>query len=153
MMLLAAPQADAEVLAVPLGEMTGKLLHTGERSDLAAFHKLAGNGLIIGLSGLLGDLLAMGQRCGVEQADVLQLLEQLQVGSAIRSFGKRVAAAGERPASFELAMARKDVGLMVDAAGDGPLAVLPGVATAMDRAIAEGHERQDFAVYARRDRG
>ena len=152
MMLLSAPQADAEILSAPLEEMTGKLLYTGERPDLAAFQKLAGNGLIIGLSGLLGDLLAMGQHCGVAQADLLQLLDQLQVGAAIRSFGKRVAAAGERPATFELVMARKDVGLMVEAAGEGPLAVLPGVASAMDRAIAEGREQQDFAVYARRDR-
>ena len=152
MMLLSAPQADAEILSAPLEEMTGKLLYAGERPDLAAFQKLAGNGLIIGLSGLLGDLLAMGQHCGVAQADLLQLLDQLQVGAAIRSFGKRVAAAGERPATFELVMARKDVGLMVEAAGEGPLAVLPGVASAMDRAIAEGREQQDFAVYARRDR-
>ena len=46
-------------------------------------------------------------------------------------------------------MARKDVRLMMESAGgaDG-LVVLPAVAGAMDRALAEGHAARDFSIYA-----
>ena len=152
LMLLAAPQGEADELARPLGAMTGKLWHTGERPDRAAFHKLAGNGLIIGMNAVLGDLLAMGRRSGLSNDDVLGLFDMFKPGAAIGSFGRSVATAGERPASFELAMARKDVSLMLEAAGDGPLSVLPAVAAAMDRALAEGRKHQDFTVFARLDR-
>jgi 3-hydroxyisobutyrate dehydrogenase-like beta-hydroxyacid dehydrogenase len=49
-------------------------------------------------------------------------------------------------ASFELTMARKDIGLMLEAAGPEPLAALPGIAERMDEAIAAGHGRDDLAA-------
>ena len=52
-------------------------------------------------------------------------------------------------ASFELAMARKDVRLMIETAGDTPLAVLPGVAERMDALIADGRGGDDRAVMGR----
>jgi hypothetical protein len=45
-------------------------------------------------------------------------------------------------------MARKDVGLMTQAARM-PLAVLPGIAARMDTLIAEGEGERDLAVLAR----
>ena len=48
-------------------------------------------------------------------------------------------AQGSFAPSFELAMARKDLGLMLATAGARPLAVLPGVAARMDQLIAAGH--------------
>jgi hypothetical protein len=35
---------------------------------------------------------------------------------------------------------------MIEAAGDQPLAVLPGIATRMDDAIAKGHGKDDLAA-------
>ncbi len=55
---------------------------------------------------------------------------------------------GDFTASFELAMARKDVKLMIEAAGDRPLAALPSLAARMDALIAAGHGAEDFAVLA-----
>ena len=52
-------------------------------------------------------------------------------------------------ASFELAMARKDVRLMIETAGELPLAVLNGMAERMDRLLAEGHGAEDAGVMAR----
>ena len=40
-------------------------------------------------------------------------------------------AAGDFTPSFELAMARKDVRLMIETAGDKPLAALPAIAARM----------------------
>ncbi len=57
-------------------------------------------------------------------------------------------ARGNFAASFELAMARKDVGLMVETAGDRPIAALPAVAARMDQLISAGHGSKDVSVMA-----
>jgi len=51
-------------------------------------------------------------------------------------------------ATFELAMARKDVQLMLEAAQDLPMAVLPAIARRMDEAISKGHGRDDLGAIA-----
>jgi len=51
--------------------------------------------------------------------------------------------------SFELAMARKDVRLMLEAVGSRPMAALPAVAARMDQLIAAGLGESDFSVLAR----
>jgi 3-hydroxyisobutyrate dehydrogenase len=49
-------------------------------------------------------------------------------------------------------MARKDVRLMLETAGGpGRLVVLPAVAAAMDQALAKGHGKDDYAIFARAD--
>ena len=55
-------------------------------------------------------------------------------------------AKGNFAVSFELAMARKDVRLMMETAGNRPLAALPAVAARMDRRIAQGHGAEDASV-------
>jgi hypothetical protein len=46
-------------------------------------------------------------------------------------------------------MARKDVGLMLDTAGELPMAMRAGLAARMDQLIDEGEGGQDFGVLAR----
>ncbi len=152
LMLLAGPKAECDALQPQLATMTGKVWYVGERADLAAIHKLSGNGLLLSLCGIMGDLIAMGQARGLSAQDVLSLYEVWKPGAAIGMFGQRVATAGDGAASFELQMARKDVRLMLETAGQQSLSVLPAVAAAMDRAIAQGHGQKDFAIYARVDR-
>ena len=149
LMLLAGPADEAAALEPILATMTGKVWHVGERPDLAAAHKLFGNGFLIATTGLMGDLLSMGGAMGLAPNEVLALFDVFKPGNGIQFFGGRAAKKGVGPASFELNMARKDVRLMLEMAG-GPqdLVVLPGVAAAMDQAIAEGHGAADFAVYA-----
>ena len=57
-------------------------------------------------------------------------------------------ARGDFSASFELTMARKDMRLMIEAAGGQPMVVLPAIATAMDEAIAKGHGKDDLGAIA-----
>ena len=53
--------------------------------------------------------------------------------------------------SWELAMARKDARLILEAAAaaDVPLAVLPAIAARMAAVIAEGHGHDDWTVLAK----
>jgi 3-hydroxyisobutyrate dehydrogenase-like beta-hydroxyacid dehydrogenase len=57
-------------------------------------------------------------------------------------------ARGDFEATFELTMARKDLRLMIDAAGSQPMVVLPGIANRMDEAIAQGRGKQDLGSIA-----
>jgi 3-hydroxyisobutyrate dehydrogenase-like beta-hydroxyacid dehydrogenase len=57
-------------------------------------------------------------------------------------------AKGDFSPSFELAMARKDVRLMLEMSGDRPLAALPAVAARMDALMAAGHGARDASVMA-----
>ena len=149
LMLIAGPTDEVEAARPALEAMTGRLWHVGERPDLASAYKLLGNGLLIGMSGVLGDVLAIGDAQGIAPDQVAALFDVFKVGNAMPAFLQRVARKGEMPASFELNMARKDVRLMMESAGgaDG-LVVLPAVAGAMDRALAEGHASRDYSIYA-----
>ena len=50
--------------------------------------------------------------------------------------------------SFELAMARNDLGLMLASADTRPPAVLSGIAARVDQLIAAGHGADDVAILA-----
>src|SRR4051812_9216383 len=56
-MLAAGPQALFDRVKGELAAMTTKVEYLGERADLAAVHKLLGNATIIGLVGVLSDVL------------------------------------------------------------------------------------------------
>lgn len=149
LMLLAATADDAAELVPLLSPLTGKVWHVGERPDLAAVYKLCGNGMLVSLVGTMGDLFAVADAQGVPPSGVLALFEEFRAGAALPFMGRRVLSAPTAAPSFELSMARKDVRLMVEAAG-GPegLVVLPALAAGMDAALATGPGDRDFAVFA-----
>lgn len=149
LMLLAGPEADADALQNDLGAMTGKVWYVGERCDLAAIYKLAGNSVFFAMAAAMSDVLAIGKGSDVPPEQMLALFDVFKPGSALPFLGQRVARAGDGPASFELAMARKDARLMIEAAGRTQLHVLPAVAAAMDRAIARGLGQADYAAFTK----
>lgn len=151
LMMIAGPKDVVDAVSPALATMTGKLWHVGERPDKAAVFKLAGNAVLVGLTGVMGDVLAIGAGRGMEPSEILALFDVFKPGTMVGFFGQRIAKAGEGPASFELSMARKDVRLMMECAGEPTaLTVLPALASAMDQAIEAGKGQQDFAVFARK---
>jgi 3-hydroxyisobutyrate dehydrogenase len=149
LMLLAGPEADVRPLEAELAPMTGKLLYVGEREDLAAVYKLAGNSVFFAMAAAMADVLAIGAGSGVPADAMLALFDTFKPGAALPFLGQRVAKAGAGAASFELAMARKDARLMQEAAGEQPLLVLPSVAAAMDRALGKGQGQADYSVFTK----
>lgn len=146
-MVISCPQAEADALGGHLSAMTGTLIHAGERPDLAAVWKLAGNSMFFALAAAMSDVFAIGAGCDVDTATMLRLFDSFKPGTMLRLIGERVVKSADNPASFELAMARKDARLMQQAAGSSPMLVLPAVAAAMDRAIARGDSRRDYAAF------
>ncbi|MCA9640213.1 MAG: NAD(P)-dependent oxidoreductase [Polyangiaceae bacterium] len=145
MMLAAGPQATFTAAEPALKQMTGKVLYLGERADLAAAYKLFGNAMIIGITGALADVLTMAQQLGIEPTEAQQLFTHFNPVGTLTYRGANMAA-GKYDPSFELTMARKDVRLMQETAGDATLCVLPGIAERMESLIQAGHGALDLAA-------
>lgn len=144
-MMVAGPKALFERVQAELAAMTGRLQYMGERGDLAAVNKLFGNAMIIGVSAVMADILTMAQASGVDPQDAIKLLGLLDLNAMVAGRGVNMAK-GNFEASFELTMARKDVRLMLETAGDRPLAALPAIAQRMDQLIAVGLGAKDASV-------
>jgi 3-hydroxyisobutyrate dehydrogenase-like beta-hydroxyacid dehydrogenase len=144
-MLVAGPKALFESVQAELSAMTGRVEYLGERADLAAINKLFGNAMIISVSAAMADILTLAQAGSVPPQDAVKLLGLLDINAMVAGRGGNMAKGNFAP-SFELAMARKDVRLMLETAGDRPMAVLPGIAARMDQLIAAGHGAKDASV-------
>lgn len=143
--LASGPKPLFDAVKADLERMAAKVEYFGERPDLAAVYKLCGNAFIIGLTALVADVFAVAAGSDVPPGDTLRILEYFDPAATIRVRGKKMAD-GDFSASFELAMARKDVRLMMEAAGSQPLSALPAIAARMDTLIGEGRGADDFAV-------
>lgn len=146
-MMAAGPKALFEMVKADLAKMTGRLEYFGERADLAAVNKLFGNAMIIGVAAVIADVLTMAQASSVSGEDAIKLFGLLDLNSMVAGRGANMAKGNFTP-SFELAMARKDVRLMLETVGDRPMAALPSVAARMDQLIAAGYGAEDSSVLA-----
>lgn len=146
-MLVAGQKALFESVKADLARMTGRLEYLGERSDLAAANKLIGNAMLIGLSAIMADVLTLAQASAVAGEDAVKLLGMLDLNAMVASRGLNMAKGSFTP-SFELAMARKDVRLMLETTGNRPMAALPAIAARMDQLIAAGHGAKDASILA-----
>ena len=144
-MMVAGPRALFERVEADLAKMTARLEYLGERADLAAAHKLFGNTVIIGLVAIMADVLAIARSSGVDSQAAIDRLRTLDLNAMVARRGVAMAK-GDFTPSFELAMARKDVGLMLETAEGAPLATLPAIAARMDELIAAGHGDKDASA-------
>ena len=143
--LASGPRALFNAVEDELAKIGSKLEYVGERPDLAAVYKLCGNAYILGIAALVADVFGVAAGAGVAPADALRITDLFNPVGIISGRGKRMVA-GDFAPSFELAMARKDLRLMIETAGALPLTVLPAVAERMDALIAEGHGAEDVGV-------
>lgn len=146
-MMVAGPTPLFERVKADLAKMTGRLEYLGERGDLAAVNKLFGNAMIIGAAAVMADVLTMAKASGVGAEDAVKLFGFFDLNAIVAGIGATMAKGIMTP-TFELAMARKDVGLMLETAGARPLAVLPSVAARMDQLIAAGHGAKGTSALA-----
>jgi 3-hydroxyisobutyrate dehydrogenase-like beta-hydroxyacid dehydrogenase len=148
LMLTSGPESLVRELQPVLAPMAGEFWYLGDDPGRAAAYKLFGNSMLFVVTAGLADVFAMARHLEVPAADALAVFSKFAVGNVIKSRGDKMAR-GDYSATFELTMARKDIRLMIEAAGDEPLAVLPCIAVRMDDAIAKGHGREDLGAIAR----
>ncbi len=147
LMLCAGAQAIFERARPALARMTGEVWYVGARPDLAAAYKLFGNALIVAQTAALADVFAMAGSLAIAPTEAHALFSHFNAGAVVQYRGSAMAR-GDYAPSFELSMARKDVRLMIEAAGDTDLTVLPAIAARMDALVARGLAADDLGVLA-----
>jgi 3-hydroxyisobutyrate dehydrogenase len=147
-MLLSGDKALCDAVTPLLEPMTGKLVWLGPEPERAASFKLFGNLTLIGLAGVLGDVCRLATAVGIAPAQAVSLFAAFNPGALLPARAAKIAAGPYDEVSFEVAMARKDVRLMIEeAARHGvDLAVMPAIAALQDAAIARGEGALDASA-------
>lgn len=146
MMLVSGERARVDPLRPHLEKMTGKLLDLGELPERAAAFKLLGNLFLMFVTAGLAETFTLGRAFGIPPREAAQLFEHFNPGLTLGARIDRMLGGDVKKASWELAMARKDARLMLEAA---QLPMLPAIAARMDALIAEGHGKDDWTVLAK----
>ena len=129
------------------GEMSGTSATIPSR---AAAFKLFGNSMMFVITAGLADVFAMARHQGITRRPMpISVFSKFQAGGVDQVPRREDGARGLTPRRFELTMARKDIRLMLEAAGDEPMVVLPSIAQRMDEAIARGYGHEDLGAIAR----
>jgi 3-hydroxyisobutyrate dehydrogenase len=151
LMLVSGDKARHDALLPALQQMTGTVLYLGPAPERAAAFKLFGNLTLLGILGVLGDVNRLAHAVGISTEEAFGLFKQFNPGQMLPARAARIAAGDYKTPSFEIAMARKDVRLMIEEAQRGgvDLFVMPGVAAMFDAAIARGEGALDAAAAAR----
>ena len=151
LMLVSGEKSRHDALLPALQQMTGNVLYLGEAPERAAAFKLFGNLTLLGILGVLGDVNRLAHAVGIPTAEAFSLFKHFNPGQFLPARAARIEAGEFTPPSFEIAMARKDVRLMIEEAGRHgvDLFVMPGVAAMFDAAIARGEQALDAAAAAR----
>ena len=147
-MLLSGDKAMCDAVTPLLEPMTGKLIWLGPQPERAASFKLFGNLTLIGLAGVLGDVCRLADAVGIPPTEAMGLFASFNPGAMLPARAAKIASGPYDQVSFEVAMARKDVRLMIEeAARHGvDLAVMPAVAALQDAAIARGEGALDTSA-------
>lgn len=151
LMLLSGEAAHHEALRPDLQKMTGTLLYLGPQPERAAAFKLFGNMTLLGILGVLADVNRLAHAVGISTHEAFGLFQHFNPGQTLPQRAARVEGPAYTPPSFELAMARKDLRLMMEEAQRGgvELFVTPALAALFDAGLARGEGALDVASAAR----
>ncbi len=149
-LLLSGDPALRERVKPILAPMTGKVIELGDDPTRAAAVKLCGNMMLLVIGGGLADVFGFGRSVGIEPQEIYGLFTEFNPGMAVQGRAKMIADGAFDTPTFELAMARKDLRLMVEEAArrGTKLDVLPSVGVLQDRYIAAGFGADDSSVIA-----
>ena len=147
-MLASGDRALVDRLEPELSKMTGKLLYFGPVPERAAGMKLLGNLFLVSMMAGITDVLALAKALGIPGKEVVALFESFNPGAQLPARMQTVLKADFEHASWNLAMARKDTRLMIEAADQGGMAlkVIQAAAAEMDQWLAAGHAADDWTI-------
>ena len=115
-MLISGDPGQVAAVTPELEQMTGRVVNLGPKPGTAAAFKLFGNLTLIGMMGVVGDVVRLAHAAGIAPADAVGLFKQFNPGEFLASRAAKVASGPYEPPSFTAEMARKDVRLMIDEA-------------------------------------
>jgi len=120
----------------------------GEKPEDAAAFKLMANSMLVSIVEALAEYFAIAKASGISAERAFELFQQFDPGSTIKIRGPLMAR-GEYAGWFSHVMARKDVGLMLEAAGGAEhVPALKVAADKLSRNIERGLGHLDLAALA-----
>ena len=155
LVVLASGPDEVRERCEPLFEaIGGKTLWLGE-AGAGSRLKLVANNWIVGLLGVLAETVAFARSVGVAPARFLEVIEGGPLGLPYAQIKGKMMIEEDFPTSFSMDLARKDTGLVLEAAeAEGlRLAIAEAVAARFDEAIGAGHGEEDMAAVYRAARG
>lgn len=146
-MLLSGNRTNCEHAQGHLQSLTGKLIYLGESPQRAAVYKLCGNLFLMFLTAGVAEMLKLATAHGVAPGDAAQLFDWFNPAHTLSTRANRMISGDKQQASWTLAMARKDAGIMLASAqGQRALTMLPAIIAQMDSFIARGFAQADWTV-------
>lgn len=147
--IFAGGSGDDFARALPLLSVLGTPLHVGPLGA-GAKAKLVANASLIGVLGLLGEVLALADGLGLPRDTAFAVLSRTPLAAQAER-RRPVVEQGDQPVRFALSLARKDAGLITSAAVDRglDLRLLPAAADWLRQAEASGRGHQDYAAVLR----
>jgi 3-hydroxyisobutyrate dehydrogenase-like beta-hydroxyacid dehydrogenase len=144
--ILVGASGDSFARWRPLLETMGTPIHAGPVGAGAAM-KLVNNFAVLSLASTLGDALALADAMELDTAAVLNMLEDTPLGGAVGIHRKKIES-DRYPPRFKLWLARKDVGLALEAAAERGvrLRVAEAVHGALEAAEEDGRGDHDYAA-------
>src|SRR5215210_4723163 len=127
-----------------------KTVWLGEAGDGSRL-KLVVNNWIMGLLGVLAETVAFAEATGVDPARFLETIEGGPLGLPYAQMKGSMMIEEDFPTSFSARLARKDAGLVLDAAEahDLRMRIAESVSARFDEAIQAGHGEEDMAAVYR----
>lgn len=145
--LASGPEEVRERCELVFDAVGSKTLWLGE-AGAGSRLKLVTNNWIVGLLGVLAETISLAEATGVDPARFLEVIEGGPLGLPYAQMKGKMMIEEDFPTSFALELARKDAGLVLDAAEaqELRLTVAEAVAARFDEAINTGHGEEDVAA-------
>ncbi len=150
-MMVSGDQELIKKITPELAKMTGNVLNFGTETNKAAGIKLLGNLFLIAMTAGVADMLALAKAMNIKIDEINTLFATWNPAGLLPARIKKMTSGTFDQPSWELQMARKDAGLMMQEAENGgmPLAAIPAIAREMDRWIEKGYGNNDWTVIAK----
>lgn len=148
LIVLASGPEETRPRCEPIFEpMASKVVWLGE-AGAGSRLKLVVNNWITGLLGVLAETVALAEALDVDPARFLEAIEGGPLGAPYAQIKGKMMIEENFPTSFSAKLARKDTGLVLEAAGERGLhpLIAEAVARRFDEAIQAGHGEEDMAA-------
>jgi 3-hydroxyisobutyrate dehydrogenase len=150
-MMVSGERTVVSGLTPYLTRMTGKLIDLGDEPGKAAAIKLAGNAFLVCYAFSLRESIGVAKSLGLAPSDLQDLFKEWNPAAMTATRLERLSSKMQVEPSWELAMARKDTGLFLEAANQTGivLSILPAIAEIMDVWIGMGYSHHDWTIVGR----
>jgi 3-hydroxyisobutyrate dehydrogenase len=145
--LASGPEGARDGCEPVFGAVGSKTVWLGEAGEGSRL-KLVINNWIVGLLGVLAETISFARATGVDPQKFLETIEGGPLGLPYAQMKGAMMIDEDFPTSFSARLARKDAGLVLDAAEEKDLdmVVARAVAARFDEAIEAGHGEEDVAA-------